>query len=176
MTKEKKKVKEKEGLDIGPLGASFGGLFKGLEGLIDLAAKAAEKHGEIKKEGDIKGLGKGAKGVYGFSIRTLAGGPVIERFGNIRETPEGPRVVETREPMVDVFEEKDHILIIVELPGVEEKDVRIDVKEEVVSLNAKGRDRKYSKDVKLPCPVDAATLESVYKNGIVEIKLRKKTQ
>ena len=55
-----------------------------------------EAGGEIRDEGDIKGLGKGAKGVYGFSIRTLAGGPVIERFGNIKETSEGPRVEETR--------------------------------------------------------------------------------
>lgn len=176
MTEKKKKVKEKEDMDSGSMGASLGGLFKGLEGLIDLAAKVAEKGGEIREEGEIKGLGKKAKGVYGFSIRTLAGGPVIERFGNIKETPEGPRVEETREPMVDVFEEDDHILIIAEVPGVEEKDVRIDAKEEMVSLNAKGRERKYSKDVKLPSPVDAATLETTYKNGIVEIKLKKKTR
>ena len=175
MTEKKKKVQEKEGIDIGaaPLVASIGGLFKGLEGLISLVGKVREAGGEIRDEGDIKGLGKGAKGVYGFSIRTLAGGPVIERFGNIKETSEGPRVEETREPMVDIFEEKDRIVIIAEVPGVEEKDVRIDAKEDMVSINAKGRDRKYGKDVKLPSPVDPATLESTYKNGIVEIKLKR---
>ena len=85
---------------------SFGGLLKGLGNLIDLAGKVAEEGKEIRKEGTFKVPGgKEMKGVYGFSIRTLAGGkPSIQRFGNIvKETPKGPVVEEVREPIVDSF-------------------------------------------------------------------------
>ena len=66
-------------VDFGVGKLKFGGLFKGIGNLIDLASKLGEEAQEIKKVGEIKGLPKDAKGVYGFSIRTLAGGkPVVE--------------------------------------------------------------------------------------------------
>ena len=68
----------------------MGGIFEGIGNLIDLASKLSEEAKEIKREGEIKGLGGKAKGVYGFSIRTLVGGkPVVETFGNIKRQKEG---------------------------------------------------------------------------------------
>lgn len=175
---EEKKKQKKEGeegvIDFGVGKVSLGGIFKGLGDLIDMAAKVAEKGEAIKREGAIKGLGKEVKGVYGFSIRTLGGVPIVAPFGNIKEGPSGPVVEEVREPMVDIFDEKDHILIIAEMPGVERDDIHIDVKDEVISLKASKGERKYKKDVMLPSPVNAATLTSSYKNGIFEIKMEKR--
>src|SRR5262245_42766710 len=54
------------------------------------------------------GLGDGARGVYGFSIRTGRGGQGadrIERFGNSHATTEGVVVDDVHEPLVDVFDE-----------------------------------------------------------------------
>ncbi|MFA4853605.1 MAG: hypothetical protein WC599_13905, partial [Bacteroidales bacterium] len=47
----------------------LGGLFKGIEKLVDLAGKLQSEGGEIRKEGDINldHLKKGMKGVYGFT-------------------------------------------------------------------------------------------------------------
>jgi HSP20 family protein len=123
---------------------SFGGLFKGLGNLIDLTSKLSEEG--YRRRGEIRGLPRGAKGVYGFSIRTLAGKPVIESFGNIRETAKGPVVEEVREPMVDVFDEKDRILVIAELPGVSENEIKIEVAGDILNLAASDRDRKYAKE------------------------------
>lgn len=155
---------------------SFGGLFKGLGNLIDLVTKLAEEGKELKKE--FKGVtptGKEFKGVYGFSIRSLAGGkPTVETFGNIvKETPKGPIVEEVREPMVDVFDEKDHIRVIAELPGVSKEDIGFEVKDDILSISAQTKERKYSKEVLLPCVVDAKAVTSSYKNGILEVKLQK---
>jgi HSP20 family protein len=173
---EKEKKEEKEGLefdfDIGKV--RLGGIFKGISDLISLADKVTKEAGEIKKVGEIKGLPKEAKGIYGFSIKTLAGGkPLIETFGNIKKTPKGPVVEEIREPIVDVFDEKDHILVIVELPGVSEENIKINLEGDILKLSAENKERKYAKEVLLPSKVKKESMKSSYKNGMLELKLAK---
>ena len=167
----RKEENDKIEIDFGMGKISFGGLFKGLGNLIDLASKLSEEG--VEKKGEIKGLSKGARGVYGFSIRTLAGKPVIESFGNIRETSKGPVVEEVREPMVDVFDEEDRILVIAELPGVSEDEIKVEVAGDILNLAASDSDRKYAKEILLPCKVKADSVKTSYKNGILEIRLDK---
>ena len=169
--KNKEKAEDKVEVDFGVGKISFGGLFKGLGNLIDLAAKLNEEG--VAKSGEIKGLPRGAKGVYGLSIRTLAGKSVIESFGNIRETAKGPVVEEVREPIVDVFDEEDHILVIAELPGVSEDKIKIEVAGDILNLTASDTDKKYAKEILLPGKVKPQSLKTTYKNGILEIKLDK---
>jgi len=169
----KKKNKKDEGLGI-----DFGlrGLFKGIEKLIDLAADLKEAGGEIKKEGeiDLSNLKKGMKGVYGFSIKTATGGrPVVESFGNIKKTPKGPTVEEEREPITDVFDEKEEVRVYAEIPGVNEEDIKLDLNGDILDILAKSGDRKYHKEILLPVKVKSETLISSYKNGILEVKIRK---
>ena len=177
MAKEKKKDEE-EGLDIdfGIGKLTVGGLFKGIEKLVDLAAKLEEAGGEIKKEGeiDLSHLKEGMKGVFGFSVRTMAGGkPVVEPFGNIRKTPKGPTVEEEREPITDVFDEKEEIRVYAEMPGVNEGDIKLDLKGDILNISVQSGDRKYHKEVLLPAKVKAETLISSYKNGILEVRVKK---
>ena len=167
----KKEKNDKVDVDLGMGKISFGGLFKGLGNFIDLASKLSEEGYE--RSGEIKGLPRGAKGVYGFSIRTLAGKPVIESFGNIRETSKGPVVEEVREPMVDVFDEKDRILVIAELPGVSESEIKIEVAGDILNLAASDKDRKYAREILLPGKVKPDSVKTSYKNGILEITLEK---
>ena len=158
-------------IDFGMGKISFGGLFKGLGNLIDLASKFSEEG--VEKKGEIKGLPKGARGVYGFSIRTLGGKPVIESFGNIKETAKGPVVEEVREPIVDIFDEEGRILVIVELPGVSENQIKVEVAGDILNLTASDSDRKYAKEILLPSKVKADSVKTSYKNGILEITLEK---
>lgn len=179
MAKDKKKKSgENEGLDvdfgIGNLG--LGGLFKGIENLIDLAAKLKESGGEISKEGevDLSHLKKGMKGVFGFSVKTAIGGkPVVESFGNVKSTPEGPKVEEEREPITDVFNENHEIRIYAEMPGVNKEDIKLDLKEDILDISAQNGDRKYRKEILLPVKVKADTMTSSYNNGILEIGFKK---
>ena len=163
--------KEEVEVDFGVGKISFGGLFKGLGNLIDLAAKL---QGEaVEKKGEIGGLPRGAKGVYGFSIKSMGGKPFVESFGNIRGTSKGPVVEEVREPIVDVFEEGDHILVIAELPGVSEEGINVEVAGDILSLSASGEEREYAKEILLPGKVRRPPLKIAYKNGILEIELEK---
>ena len=163
---------DKIDIDFGAGSLRFGGLFKGLGNLIDLAAKLQEEGG-IEKRGELHGLPRGARGVYGFSIRSMAGKPVIESFGNIKETKRGPVVEEVREPMVDIFDEKDHITVIAELPGVSESDIKIEVAGDILNLTASDKDRKYAREILLPAKVKPESMKTSYNNGILEITLEK---
>ena len=176
MAENKKKKDEGLDIDFGLGKISLGGLFNGIERLVDLAAELKEAGGEIKKEGelDLGHLKKGMTGVFGFSVRTAVGGkPIVEPFGNIKKTPKGPIVEEEREPITDVFDEKEEIIVIAEMPGINEEDIKLDLKGDILDISAQSQDRKYHKEVLLLAKVKPETLTSSYKNGILEIKIIK---
>ena len=176
MAKDKSEKNEGLDIDFGIGKLSFGGLFKGIENLVDLAAKLKDAGGQINKEGEIdfSNLKEGMKGVFGFSVKTAVGGkPVVESFGNVRKTPNGPTVEEEREPLTDVFDEDQEIRIYAEMPGISEADIKLDLKEDILDISAQTGDRKYHKEVLLPVKVKADTLVSSYNNGILEIEVKK---
>ena len=164
-------------LDLGLGKLSFGGLFKGLGNLIELAGKLAEEGEEIRKEKTFTAKGPGGKelkGVFGVSIRTLEGGKsVFETFGNIKRTPKGPVVEEVREPLVDVFDEKGSIRLIAELPGVTQEEIAVEVRGDILNLKAEGKERKYAKEILLPAKVKPESLQKSFRNGVLEITLQK---
>lgn len=151
----------------------LGNLFEGLGDLIKLVSEVAEKGGQITQTGEIKGLGEGAKGIFGLTIKTLADGePQVLSFGNIRQTEEGTVVVEAREPLVDIFEEGNEVRVVAELPGAEEKDIHYEVEGDILTISS-DEGRTFSKEVLLPWEADPQSLEASYKNGILELKLSK---
>ncbi|HVE82623.1 MAG TPA: archaeal heat shock protein Hsp20 [Myxococcales bacterium] len=156
-------------------------MFRSLGGFLDLLSNLAEQAGteggEIHREGELGDDRKGVKAVYGFSVRVGNGGPPrIEKFGNVQDSGRGPVVEEAREPMVDVFDEDQHLLVVAELPGVDAADIRFEVKEDVLNLDASRGDRKYRKEVLLPAAVKAEEATSSYRNGVFEIRLPKAPQ
>ena len=172
MEKDNKKEK-REDADFDLFG--LGGLFKGIEKLVDLAGKLEDKGG-ISKEGEISfdHLKKGMKGVYGFTINTAGGGsPKVETFGNIKKTPEGPKVAEEREPITDLFNEKNEMVIIAEMPGIEENDLKIDLKSDILEISAKSKNRTYRKEMLLPAKALKQNLRHKFTNGILEIRIKK---
>ena len=173
---DKKEEKDKAEIDFGIGKISFGGLFQGIGSVIDLVSKMEEEgKDEVRREGGFTSPSGRVKGVYGFSIKTgLGGKPTVEPFGNVKKTAKGPTVSEEREPIVDIFDEKEEVRIIVEVPGVAEESIKTEIKGDVLTLEAKDTDRKYYKEVVLPKNVDASTLKSRYKNGVLVIRIDKK--
>ena len=177
-------------LDLG-----FGSLFKGLGDFLEVLSDKMEAFEQMDTSGaeprasggrmprgapptrtgtfKVKGLGDKAQGVYGLSFRTLADGvPKVERFGNIRRTEDGPVVADVREPLVDLFDEPDEIVLVAEMPGANEEDVSVELHDDVLVLETSG-ERKYAREVLLPAAVDAASLQKTFRNGILELKLKK---
>jgi len=187
MSTEDKKQGEREESGEGSGGISIdlglGDLFKGIGNFVEMAASLAdkvdlseldaEKLAKLQRASQTR-VGGIPRGVYGVSVRRGVGGiPRVRSFGNIRRTERGPVAHEVREPLVDVFDEGDVLLAIAELPGVEEKDIRIEVHGDLLKLSTTTKGRKYAGELQLPCPVDETTVKSAYKNGVLEIRLRK---
>ncbi len=157
-------------------GLGVGGVLKGLGSFIELLTELAEKGEALaERSGEIRGLPQGMRGVYGFNVRTgLGGAPQVQQFGNVRVTNAGPVVDEVREPMVDVFDEGDSVLVVAEMPGVSIKDIVIDVKGNALCISTtKTAPRKYAVEVLLPAAVSVASQKTTFKNGVLELRFDK---
>jgi HSP20 family protein len=133
---------------------SFGldGMFRGLGQLLQLAADASTKD---------------ARAGYGVSVR----------IGGVRAPARRTHVVEdTREPMVDVFDEGDHYLVVGELPGVAEPAAHWSVREgQWLTVAGTAGARRYHKDLRLAERVASATAQARFENGVLELRLWKES-
>lgn len=77
------------------------------------------------------------------------------------------------EPLIDVLDEKDEIIVLVEAAGYKKENVKINLRDQRLILSAETSDRKYYKSLNLPKRVIPETLQVTYKNGVLEIRLKK---
>ncbi|MBI4606172.1 MAG: Hsp20/alpha crystallin family protein [Planctomycetes bacterium] len=166
------------------LGGSLGGLLGGLQDLLTKVGELAEKGKELKQVGeiDLSKLGihgqKDLKGVFGFSVKVGGLGAnegfTIEPFGNISKDDDGETVVQdVYEPIVDVFEEADHVLVVAELPGVEEKNIHLELKGDILTIHAERGEKKFHKEILLPWQAAESKMTKSTRNGVLEIKIAK---
>jgi HSP20 family protein len=102
--------------------------------------------------------------VYGFSMSVGPDGkPVIREFGNVEPGARGPLVKEEREPLVDVTE----------LPGVEKEDIKLESTDRALKISVDSAKRRYLKELELPHMVDPRTAKGTYKNGVLEVRFAK---
>lgn len=73
------------------------------------------------------------------------------------------------EGLLDVFDEGDFLVVITELPGVREKDIKVDVEADVLTISTSD----YYKKTPLLYAVENKP-HATFKNGILEVRLRKK--
>ena len=112
--------------------------------------------------------------IYGFSIRTGQGGkPTINEFGNIKRIGVGKDVSEGREPLIDIIEGKKELTIVAELPGVEREDINLRLEGNTLIIDVDREERRYYKRLQLPKNVTEEGMAYIYKNGILEVKLRR---
>ncbi len=172
MAKRKGKDRPPEGGVEGGLG----GILRGLGSLVEKLGELAETGRELSRTGEIRGAGPGKeiKGIYGFTVKVGIGGEgvKVEPFGNIRRDEESGRSVvqEVREPAVDVFEERDHTLVVAEMPGIGAEDVRLEVKDDLLTITAEKGEKKYKKEVLLPGSFPLEKMQVSCANGVLEIR------
>lgn len=114
--------------------------------------------------------------IYGYRITIGPDGkPIVEEFGNVRRFRGRPIVSEEREPLVDVIESNEEVTVVVELPGVERDKINVEVSEDrrKLIIRASDTNRRYYKEVDLPSEVEPSSARANYKNGLLEVKLKK---
>ncbi|HHT9135436.1 MAG TPA: Hsp20/alpha crystallin family protein [Candidatus Avalokitesvara rifleensis] len=98
-----------------------------------------------------------------------------EPFVRYRPVLDVQRVLD---PPLDVFQEAKVLLVVVQIPGADEKDVKVEVAGDVLTLEALGYTRmgvvKYYKEVLLPFEVDGSSMHPSFKDGILQLGLARK--
>ncbi|MDH7517984.1 MAG: Hsp20/alpha crystallin family protein [Candidatus Thermoplasmatota archaeon] len=115
--------------------------------------------------------------VHGFKINFGPDGrPRIQEFGNRPlKSPKGEQMIsEEREPLTDIIEGDEDVAVTVEIPGVEKEDIDLHVTGDVLEITVNNPQRKYHKRLNLPCDVLPKTTKATYKNGILDVVIKRK--
>jgi len=134
---------------------------------------------ELRRE-FMKNKSKFFKGpfMYGFNINLDKDGkPKIDSFGNIKAKPYSgkPEVKKAREPLTEVNEEGDQIIVICEMPGVTKDDIELKAATHSITISTKTKEKgwNYYKEVELPSAINSDFAKARYVNGILEVRLKK---
>jgi len=117
-----------------------------------------------------------------------------DAFQHLGHSSDGEPVDGVMAPKADIAVTDKEYLISVELPGIEEKDIELEVQEDVLSIKAQreSESKEENKDEKksyyrierhygmfqrmlhLPEDADAENITANYKNGVLDIKVARK--
>ena len=93
-------------------------------------------------------------------------------------------------PHLDLIERDKEILVRVELPGMDKKDLKLDLRGDLLTIEAATRHEEeeneegkfyraemmrgaFTRTVRLPEPIEAEKVDAVFKDGLLEIHLPK---
>jgi HSP20 family protein len=150
------RVDEKTPTDIG-------GIIGAVQGLVDQLTAVATAAKQKAAGGDM------ARMVFGYTLRMGTDGISAEPFGdvvpqNAKSAPAAPQ------PIVDVYQDGDWVIVIAELPGADPGDIVCRAENTRLLIEAEGG-RRYRKDLTLPVPVQPDSLTRTLRNGILEVRL-----
>ena len=77
---------------------------------------------------------------------------------------------ERKEPLLDIFDEDDDLVVYLELLGIKENKLRLKVANNKLIIDA---DKDYHKEISLPTVVNTNSFTKRYKNNILEVRLKK---
>ncbi len=152
----------------------LGGILNGFGNFVEKLAELAEKGQELRQSGELRSDDGTVRGVYGFNVKMGIGGQdlEVEPFGNVGPEEDGDRVTvhEVREPMVDVFEEEDCVLVVAEMPGVGQEDIELDLQDDILTIRAEREEMQYRKEVLLPAAFAQERMSASCRNGVLKVR------
>lgn len=174
---EEAKEKEKSEGIAGSVLKGMGDIIPGLSGLIKGLEKSPAFEERLKKIDEEVGRKlreeplKRTEGRTPHIRTSFSYHPLVKSKPSFKEKVETPPAPKSKEPLVDVFDEGDHLRIIAELPGVEEKDIKVSLKSDKLTISADTPNRKYHQAVTLPCS-PKGKLKKAYRKGVLEIRIQ----
>ena len=104
--------------------------------------------------------------VYGYRI--VIGND--EPPGGMQEIP-SPVSRVSHEPVAEVHQIGDETMVVAELPGATEESIRLDVKGNMVIIDAGDAENHYHTTADLP-PVDPTSMRQSLRHGVLEVTFR----
>jgi HSP20 family protein len=163
----------------------FQGIFKNLMNNLDMDNPpenfqdlSQENLQEFMKKLSQSGM-KGGPFMAGVNIGLDSeGNPIMNSLNRTKSREEGEQKGEgeVREPLVDINEEEDEIIVIAELPGTEKENIKLNANAYTLTISTKEKTNagyKFYKEVNLPSAVNSDYAKARYTNGILEVKLKK---
>lgn len=131
----------------------------------------AMKSGKLQGEWKIRPIERpGVKGYVAQRQFRFGGEPIGP---NMPLTVPKEELDKVREPLVDVFEDKDTVKLYVELPGVEKDDIQLNV----IDRHAEVKAKSFYKQIALPTrDIEVDKVSANYKNGVLQVTIPKKTK
>jgi HSP20 family protein len=106
-----------------------------------------------------------------------------------QENEPGSQLLEGWFPAVDVFEDKDNLLVKAELPGLRKEDIEISLQDGYLSLSGERKQEekredacvyrserwqgRFHRSISLPCRVEAEKIKATYNEGVLTVTLPK---
>jgi HSP20 family protein len=155
--------------------AGFAKITRGLSDLFNFLSELDEsqqpRRGRREKNGMII--------EYSFGKRTLAEGgperaePPSEKPETARRRSAKPSGIEVLEPVTDLFDEPDEVVLLFEIPGVARKDIHCVLDGDIVLLEAKTGERLYRKEILIESELAEGVPRLRLRNGVLEVRLTK---
>jgi HSP20 family protein len=119
---------------------------------------------------------------YSFGKRTLAedesgdgAEAPPEKPERVRRRAARPSGLEILEPVTDMFDEPDEVVVLFEVPGVVRKDIHCVLDGDILLLEAKNAERLYRKEILIDPKLAARPPRLRLRNGLLEARLAKLT-
>ncbi|MHA1647161.1 MAG: Hsp20/alpha crystallin family protein [Promethearchaeota archaeon] len=87
--------------------------------------------------------------------------------------PEEKSSKDSKAPYSEVIEEKENIMVIVELPGINKEDINLEAGKDDLQISIPNQEPFL---IELPAPVQSDHMKAHLTNGILEVELKKSTK
>jgi len=148
----------------------FNDIYDELERLGDLIDETMQKAFENSSEDSPVGRNR----FQGFSIKIGPDGkPSIREINSRQPQQDETELSDDPEPLVDLIEDGDVLVVLVSLPGVNKDDIDLRVTENCLTVSVDTADFDWYEEMKLPARVKPKSARASYKNGVLEVRLEK---
>jgi HSP20 family molecular chaperone IbpA len=110
-------------------------------------------------------------------MERIMGNMIRQAFGSPAEREKARRryvqINEEYEPLVDLFVDEANVVIVAELPGIDKESIEVDTTEDKVTISVDSLKSKFFRELTLPARIDPRSSIASYKNGVLEVHLKK---
>jgi len=148
----------------------FNDLYDELERLGDLIDETMQK----ALDNPFKDTPTKRNSFKGFSVKIGSDGkPRIREFNNRQPRQDELEVSDDPEPLVDLIDDGETLVVLAALPGVNKDDIDLRLTGNSLTFSVDAADFEWYDELKLPARVNPKSARASYKNGVLEIKVKK---